>query len=69
MRTLLVILLVPVFALVFLFAITINQIVSTVSSEDLVVRILDDVEIYDYIYDDLMVRLSEDLSALSLIHI
>ena len=63
MRTLLVILLVPVFALVFLFAITINQIVSTVSSEDLVVRILDDVEIYDYIYDDLMVRLSEDLSA------
>ena len=44
MRTLLVILLVPVFALVFLFAITINQIVSTVSSEDLVVRILDDVE-------------------------
>lgn len=63
MRTLIVILLIPAFALVFLLAITFNQIVSTVSSEDLVVRLLDDVEIYDYFYDDLMVRLSDDLSA------
>ena len=63
MRTLIVILLIPVFAMVFLLAITLNQVVSTVSSEDLVVRLLDDVEIYDYFYDDLMVRLSDDLTA------
>lgn len=61
MRTLIVILLIPIFAVIFLIAITLNQVASTLSDEDLIVRILDDVEIYDYFYDELMVLLSADL--------
>ena len=61
MRALIAIFLFPIFLLIFLFAMTINQVLSTVASEDLIVRILDEANIYDYFYDELLTRLSIDL--------
>jgi hypothetical protein len=61
MRSLITILLFPLFVVVFLIAITVNQIASTIASEYLIVNILDDAEIYEYVYDDLLPKLADDI--------
>jgi len=61
-RQLTVFLLLPIFTLLFIATITVNQIVSTISSEDLIVGILDDTEFYSYIYDELIPLVTNDLA-------
>jgi len=61
MRTQITIIMIPLFVVVFVIAIALNQVASTISSEDLIVKVLNDAEIYEYIYEDLIPKISDDV--------
>ncbi|MDA1280194.1 MAG: hypothetical protein O3B95_09200 [Chloroflexi bacterium] len=62
MRQSLAIVLAPLFLVLLLVAITVNQVVNTVANPDTVIGIVNDAEAYDYLYDNIVGNLVSDLS-------
>jgi hypothetical protein len=63
MRKLLAVLLAGLFLILFFVAVTVNQAVDTASDADVVTGMLDDAEIYDYVYDNIVGNLVHDMVA------
>jgi hypothetical protein len=61
MRKLLAVLLAGLFLILFLVAVTVNQVVDTASDPDVITGMLDDAEAYDYAYDNIIGNLVHDL--------
>jgi hypothetical protein len=61
MRKLLAVLLAGLFLILFLVAVTVNQVVDTASDPDVITGMLNDAEIYDYVYDDIIGNLVHDM--------
>ena len=60
MRKLLAILLAPLFFILFLLAITLNQVTNTVTEPDVVIGMMNDGEFYDYAYDNIIANMVRD---------
>ncbi|MEE8045482.1 MAG: hypothetical protein V3T49_01445, partial [Dehalococcoidia bacterium] len=63
MRKLLALLLAGIFLVLFFIAVTVNQFVDTASDPDVITGMLDDAEMYDYIYDNIIGNLVHDMVA------
>ena len=61
MRKVLAVLLAGLFLILFFFAVTVNQVVDTASDPDVVTGMLDDAEMYDYAYDNIVGNLVHDM--------
>lgn len=60
MRKQLAIVLAPLFLILFLVAVTLNQVVDTVTDPDVVIGMMNDAEAYDYVYDNIIANLVHD---------
>jgi len=61
MRKVLAVLLAGLFLILFFVAVTVNQVVDTASDPDVVTGMLDDAEMYDYAYDNIIANLVHDM--------
>ena len=61
MRKLLALLLAGIFLILFFIAVTVNQFVDTASDPDVITGMLDDAEMYDYVYDNIIGNVVHDL--------
>jgi len=61
MRKVLAVLLAGLFLILFFVAVTVNQVVDTASDPDVITGMLDDAEMYDYVYDNIMGSLVHDM--------
>ena len=61
MRKVLAVLLAGLFLILFFVAVTVNQAVDTASDPDVITGMLDDAEMYDYIYDNIIGNLVHDI--------
>jgi len=61
MRKVLAVLLAGLFLILFFVAVTVNQVVDTASDPDVITGMLDDAEIYDYVYDNIIGNLVHDM--------
>ena len=61
MRKILAILLAGPFLILFLAAVTINQVVDTASEPDVIIGMVNDAEAYDYVYDNIVANLVHDV--------
>ena len=61
MRKVLAVLVAGLFLILFFVAVTVNQVVDTASEPDVVTGMLDDAEMYDYVYDNIIGNLVHDM--------
>jgi len=61
MRKVLAVLLAGLFLILFFVAVTVNHVVDTASDPDVITGMLDDAEMYDYVYDNIMGSLVHDM--------
>jgi len=61
MRKVLAVLLAGLFLILFFVAVTVNQVVDTASDPDVITGMIDDAEMYDYVYDNIIGSLVHDM--------
>jgi hypothetical protein len=61
MRKILALLLAGLFLILFFIAVTVNQVVDTASDPDVITGMIDDAELYDYAYDNIIGNLVHDM--------